>query len=275
MPNSTTLSLRSRIFWRLYKIPFWKKALVTSLIIIAIITLIGIPFFWRDASKVAKFSAEMVSLSEASEDGNTEELNKILNRTVSKDKSYLAVERGIKDYIKAQNEEMDDLIWMVGEEGVMSVVDASSIQADDASFTASHALLNEAREVISAKRDNRNTFFTEEGALSFLDSEGLDESMVDTFLDYTYYNENSEAFEEAYNDILDTLEQMVSIYDDALNILAEHPDEWHIEDDSVHFATQELYDTYTDKTEQVGNLLDEYIKKYESDESESETEATY
>ena len=81
MPNSTTLSLRSKIFWRLYKVPFWKKALVTSLIIITIATLIGIPFFWRDASKVAKFSAEMVSLSEASEGDDTKELNKILNRT--------------------------------------------------------------------------------------------------------------------------------------------------------------------------------------------------
>ena len=273
MPNSTTLSLRSKIFWRLYKVPFWKKALVATLVIIAVATLIGIPFFWRDASKVTKFSSEMMLLSDASEAGDDTELKKLLDRTVSTDKSYRTIERGVKDFMKAQSEEMDDLVWMAGEEGVMSVVDSGSIQADDENFSAGHTVLNEARDVISKKRKNRDTFFTEEGALSFLNTDGLDDDMITSYLDYTYYNEDNELFEEAYDDILNTLEQMINIYDDALNLLAERRSEWTIEDGDLIFETQQMYDDYTDKTEQVGNLLDKYVQKYSPEESE--TESTY
>ncbi len=274
MPNSTTRSLRSKIFWRLYKVPFWKKALVCTLVIVVILTTVFGILTWRDMSKVLIFNKEMTALSEASEKDDDTEFQEILNRTKSKDSVYAAMEQGVKAYTRETTEEINDLTWMLGPEGIMTAVDSLTLANDDENLSNGHAILAEANKVIAEKRAARDKFFSESGALSYVDESILGDDERKLYLEYTFYSEENEALEEIYDDVLDAIEQAAAIYDDALNYLSENRAHWSIEGESISFDDESYYNEFTDRTAKVGELLEEYAEKHKDalDESEEITD---
>ncbi|MBR1939293.1 hypothetical protein IJ847_00995 [Candidatus Saccharibacteria bacterium] len=259
MPNSTTPSLRSRIMWRLYKMPIWKRILVFVLpTILAVAIICGAVVLVR-VHKFYVMAKEIDALQQAGEDGNEEEFYKICRRTRSKDEKFAVVEHGTKNYLCSLTRDFNDIFGQFSELGVISILDINSLASDDDNLSESRKHVQEARDFSAALREKANSYFLTSGTLDFLDGD-LDEDMKQDYFDYTIEYINATELSSDYTDLLDAFDKTLDTYDEALDYLSAHRADWRVEGESLSFtdeAKQEEYWQILDKLSEIANAYDE------------------
>ncbi len=267
MPNSTTPSLRSRIMWRLYKMPIWKRILVFVLPTILIAAIICGAVVLVRVHKFYVMAKEIDALQQAGEDGNEEEFYKICRRTRSKDEKFAVVEHGAKNYLCSLTRDFNDIFGQFSELGVISILDINSLASDDDNLSESRKHVQEARDFSAALREKADSYFLTSGTLDFLDGD-LDEDMKQDYFDYTIEYINATELSSDYTDLLDAFDKTLDTYDEALNYLSAHRADWQVEGESLSFtdeAKQEEYWQILDKLSEIANAYDEAHKPSEEE----------
>ena len=261
MPNSTTLSLRSRLMWRIYKMPLHKRILCIAVPILIILAIPACIVVGMRASKTFTLNNEIRELLEIGASGNEEDFYNRCETIKSTEPYYITVERSTKKYLCALTRDTNELLAEFDDGGMVGILETDAIAADDEIFSNGRQKLASARELIQQKRDRLYNYFSYEGALEFLDADASELAASD-FLSRTINERDMDGAEAIYRSLINMIDDMISVYEEALDYLAAHRGDWSIEGTVVAFEHDDELAEYWAILDKADAIARNYSEKY-------------
>ena len=227
------------------------------IIIGVVILLLLVPIIYgvvKDLKQEDTLKKELDTLYEVTnkEPIDRNEVNKILDRTVTTSSDYKKVEIAYKKYTRDCFSILTDIMDVLEDNRLVEVLTAENYQQDGKDFTETKKYLKETKEKLQRVIKNYNEYFTEEKAMSYLDK-NLDSYYQDFYKDEVVGNldktkEDDEVI-SSINDLITLIDQAT----DVINFLVTNKDAWTIEDSAISFTTDDLIDAYNNL---IGKISD-------------------
>lgn len=227
------------------------------IIIGVVILLLLVPIIYgvvKDLKQEDTLKKELDTLYEVTnkEPIDRNEVNKILDRTVTTSSDYKKVEIAYKKYTRDCFSILTDIMDVLEDNRLVEVLTAENYQQDGKDFTETKKYLKETKEKLQRVIKNYNEYFTEEKAMSYLDK-NLDSYYQDFYKDEVVGNldkikEDDEVI-SSINDLITLIDQET----DVINFLVTNKDAWTIEDSAISFTTDDLIDAYNNL---IGKISD-------------------
>lgn len=220
-----------------------KILIILAIIVAAIVSIIGYGVV-KDLNQEKRLKAELDYLYKITnqEKYNESEIEKVLNRTISKG-DYKKVEIAYKKYTKDCFTIITDIMSVLDDEYLTEVLSAKNYQEDGKEFVKSKKFLQTARETLQNSMIKYNDYLTETKAMSYLDKD-LDQYYIDFYKDELVGNlEGNDEDEEPFAS-LNSIIDLINAEEDVIDFLIENKDAWLIEDNSIVFNTDSLVTEY-------------------------------
>ena len=226
-----------------------KKKVIIGIIIVLIIGLVAGIAVIKPAMEAAKnedlIKDEVNKLNEIAEsDFESQELNTILNRTVSSG-DYVEAEKAIKAYMR----DFIDMSYKVVEEMEMANLDTilseDNLTTDAPEFTKTKENLALVRTKLTEYKQTASDFLTEEKMKSYAEGKNLTNS-VKEFYDNelaTVKEEDKQGLKEL-NEALDQALVLIDKEEKIVDYLVQNKGMWTLENGLPVFTTQEKADGY-------------------------------
>ena len=180
------------------------------------------------------------------------EVNKILDRTVTTSSDYKKVEIAYKKYTRDCFSILTDIMDVLEDNRLVEVLTAENYQQDGKDFTETKKYLKETKEKLQRVIKNYNEYFTEEKAMSYLDK-NLDSYYQDFYKDEVVGNLDKTKEDD---EVISSINDLITLIDqetDVINFLVTNKDAWTIEDSAISFTTDDLIDAYNNL---IGKISD-------------------
>ena len=218
------------------------------IIIGVVILLLLVPIIYgvvKDLKQEDTLKKELDTLYEVAnkEPIDRNEVNKILDRTVTTSSDYKKVEIAYKKYTR-------DCFTILTD--IMDVLEDENYQQDGKDFTETKKYLKETKEKLQRVIKNYNEYFTEEKAMSYLDK-NLDSYYQDFYKDEVVGNLDKTKEDD---EVISSINDLITLIDqetDVINFLVTNKDAWTIEDSAISFTTDDLIDAYNNL---IGKISD-------------------
>lgn len=220
-----------------------KILIILAIIVAAIVFIIGYGVV-KDLNQEKRLKAELDYLYKITnqEKYNESEIEKVLNRTISKG-DYKKVEIAYKKYTKDCFTIITDIMSVLDDEYLTEVLSAKNYQEDGKEFIKSKKFLQTSRETLQNSMIKYNDYLTEEKAMSYLDKD-LDQYYIDFYKDELVGNLESNDEDEELFSSLNSIIDLINAEEDVIDFLIENKDAWVIEDNSIVFNTDSLVTEY-------------------------------
>jgi len=235
-----------------------KKSKKNIFIIIGVvILLLLVPIIYgvvKDLKQEDTLKKELDTLYEVTnkEPIDRNEVNKILDRTVTTSSDYKKVEIAYKKYTRDCFSILTDIMDVLEDNRLVEVLTAENYQQDGKDFTETKKYLKETKEKLQRVIKNYNEYFTEEKAMSYLDK-NLDSYYQDFYKDEVVGNLDKTKEDD---EVISSINDLITLIDqetDVINFLVTNKDAWTIEDSAISFTTDDLIDAYNNL---IGKISD-------------------
>lgn len=235
-----------------------KKSKKNIFIIIGVvILLLLVPIIYgvvKDLKQEDTLKKELDTLYEVTnkEPIDRNEVNKILDRTVTTSSDYKKVEIAYKKYTRDCFSILTDIMDVLEDNRLVEVLTAENYQQDGKDFTETKKYLKETKEKLQRVIKNYNEYFTEEKAMSYLDK-NLDSYYKDFYKDEVVGNLDKTKEDD---EVISSINDLITLIDqetDVINFLVTNKDAWTIEDSAISFTTDDLIDAYNNL---IGKISD-------------------
>lgn len=226
------------------------------IIIGVVILLLLVPIIYgvvKDLKQEDTLKKELDTLYEVTnkEPIDRNEVNKILDRTVTTSSDYKKVEIAYKKYTRDCFSILTDIMDVLEDNRLVEVLTAENYQQDGKDFTEKK-YLKETKEKLQRVIKNYNEYFTEEKAMSYLDK-NLDSYYQDFYKDEVVGNLDKTKEDD---EVISSINDLITLIDqetDVINFLVTNKDAWTIEDSAISFTTDDLIDAYNNL---IGKISD-------------------
>lgn len=227
------------------------------IIIGVVILLLLVPIIYgvvKDLKQEDTLKKELDTLYEVTnkEPIDRNEVNKILDRTVTTSSDYKKVEIAYKKYTRDCFSILTDIMDVLEDNRLVEVLTAENYQQDGKDFTKTKKYLKETKEKLQRVIKNYNEYFTEEKAMSYLDK-NLDSYYQDFYKDEVVGNLDKTKEDD---EVISSINDLITLIDqetDVINFLVTNKDAWTIEDSAISFTTDDLIDAYNNL---IGKISD-------------------
>ncbi|MCI7702466.1 MAG: hypothetical protein MSS28_05175 [Tenericutes bacterium] len=227
------------------------------IIIGVVILLLLVPIIYgvvKDLKQEDTLKKELDTLYEVTnkEPIDRNEVNKILDRTVTTSSDYKKVEIAYKKYTRNCFSILTDIMDVLEDNRLVEVLTAENYQQDGKDFTETKKYLKETKEKLQRVIKNYNEYFTEEKAMSYLDK-NLDSYYQDFYKDEVVGNLDKTKEDD---EVISSINDLITLIDqetDVINFLVTNKDAWTIEDSAISFTTDDLIDAYNNL---IGKISD-------------------
>ena len=227
------------------------------IIIEVVILLLLVPIIYgvvKDLKQEDTLKKELDTLYEVTnkEPIDRNEVNKILDRTVTTSSDYKKVEIAYKKYTRDCFSILTDIMDVLEDNRLVEVLTAENYQQDGKDFTETKKYLKETKEKLQRVIKNYNEYFTEEKAMSYLDK-NLDSYYQDFYKDEVVGNLDKTKEDD---EVISSINDLITLIDqetDVINFLVTNKDAWTIEDSAISFTTDDLIDAYNNL---IGKISD-------------------
>ena len=227
------------------------------IIIGVVILLLLVPIIYgvvKDLKQEDTLKKELDTLYEVTnkEPIDRNEVNKILDRTVTTSSDYKKVEIAYKKYTRDCFSILTDIMDVLEDNRLVEVLTAENYQQDGKDFTETKKYLKETKEKLQRVIKNYNEYFTEEKAMSYLDK-NLDSYYQDFYKDEVVDNLDKTKEDD---EVISSINDLITLIDqetDVINFLVTNKDAWTIEDSAISFTTDDLIDAYNNL---IGKISD-------------------
>ena len=227
------------------------------IIIGVVILLLLVPIIYgvvKDLKQEDTLKKELDTLYEVTnkEPIDRNEVNKILERTVTTSSDYKKVEIAYKKYTRDCFSILTDIMDVLEDNRLVEVLTAENYQQDGKDFTETKKYLKETKEKLQRVIKNYNEYFTEEKAMSYLDK-NLDSYYQDFYKDEVVGNLDKTKEDD---EVISSINDLITLIDqetDVINFLVTNKDAWTIEDSAISFTTDDLIDAYNNL---IGKISD-------------------
>ena len=227
------------------------------IIIGVVILLLLVPIIYgvvKDLKQEDTLKKELDTLYEVTnkEPIDRNEVNKILDRTVTTSSDYKKVEIAYKKYTRDCFSILTDIMDVLEDNRLVEVLTAENYQQDGKDFTETKKYLKETKEKLQRVIKNYNEYFTEEKAMSYLDK-NLDSYYQDFYKDEVVGNLDKTKEDDEVRSSINDLITLIDQETDVINFLVTNKDAWTIEDSAISFTTDDLIDAYNNL---IGKISD-------------------
>lgn len=227
------------------------------IIIGVVILLLLVPIIYgvvKDLKQEDTLKKELDTLYEVTnkEPIDRNEVNKILDRTVTTSSDYKKVEIAYKKYTRDCFSILTDIMDVLEDNRLVEVLTAENYQQDGKDFIETKKYLKETKEKLQRVIKNYNEYFTEEKAMSYLDK-NLDSYYQDFYKDEVVGNLDKTKEDD---EVISSMNDLITLIDqetDVINFLVTNKDAWTIEDSAISFTTDDLIDAYNNL---IGKISD-------------------
>ena len=227
------------------------------IIIGVVILLLLVPIIYgvvKDLKQEDTLKKELDTLYEVTnkEPIDRNEVNKILDRTVTTSSDYKKVEIAYKKYTRDCFSILTDIMDVLEDNRLVEVLTAENYQQDGKDFTETKKYLKETKEKLQRVIKNYNEYFTEEKAMSYLDK-NLDSYYQDFYKDEVVGNLDKTKEDD---EVISSINDLITLIDqetDVINFLVTNKDAWTIEDSAISFTTDDLIDAYNNLIGKISN----------------------
>lgn len=235
-----------------------KKSKKNIFIIIGVVIfLLLVPIIYgvvKDLKQEDTLKKELDTLYEVTnkEPIDRNEVNKILDRTVTTSSDYKKVEKAYKKYTRDCFSILTDIMDVLEDNRLVEVLTAENYQQDGKDFTETKKYLKETKEKLQRVIKNYNEYFTEEKAMSYLDK-NLDSYYQDFYKDEVVGNLDKTKEDD---EVISSINDLITLIDqetDVINFLVTNKEAWTIEDSAISFTTEDLIDAYNNL---IGKISD-------------------
>lgn len=222
-----------------------KKVLIIIAIIVAIIVGIITYMLITDLNQESKLKDELNYLDSLVnvENIDLDKIDEILNRTVTKD-DYQVVEKAYKSYLNDSFDNIVTITNIINDEQLTNVLTVENYQEDGPDFVVSKEYLETSKEVLINSKTNYYSLLSEEKAMSYIDTEGLDSYYIDLYKDELLGDIETESADQTIANSIDDIINIIDISLEALNFLSENKESWIIQNNQIVFDNQDLTDEY-------------------------------
>lgn len=222
-----------------------KKVLIIIAIIVAIIVGIITYMLITDLNQESKLKDELNYLDSLVnvENIDLDKIDEILNRTVTKD-DYQVVEKAYKSYLSDSFDNIVTITNIINDEKLTNALTVENYQEDGPDFVVSKEYLETSKEVLINSKTNYYTLLSEEKAMSYIDTEGLDSYYIDLYKDELLGDIETESADQTIANSIDDIINIIDISLEALNFLSENKESWIIQNNQIVFDNQDLTDEY-------------------------------
>ena len=192
-----------------------------------------------------KLEKELTKISELvnAENIDLDSVYEVLNQTVTKG-DYAKVEKAFKNYLKDNFDTTIKISEILNDEQLLNVLTAENYLNDGKDFLATKEYIEQTRTNLTQYQNDYNEFFTEEKAKSYINKQELDEYYVDLYMEQYVGDIETDNDSDVVDESIDEILNILNIYEEVINLLANNKDEWQIIDENIVFDDTELSNEY-------------------------------
>ncbi len=235
-----------------------KKAAIAAAVIVLVIAVAGGIFAFISYRQAEQYNAVMEEVAlineiidqEYTSDIDWEELDTLLERRVTSGK-YEQVEGAYKSYMTDFYEIVYDATDASGDESFTTFLSGDNLESDGPDFEQSYEKIDELIARLQTDKEEYTAMLTEDSVSAYAESAGLEGKyleMYNTILSaYSYDETQEDVFTESINSTMETLNALIDIFD----FLTQNSDDWYIEDGTLIFSSDTLYNSYNELMETI------------------------
>ncbi len=202
-------------------------------------------FVVSDFKQEGKLDAELEEIYELSwnpENMDFEEVNKRLNRVVTKD-DYAIVEKAMKVYISDIIDNNVRIAELLNDEGIPKVLTSENYENDGPDFFQTKKYIGRMRAGFQECKQIHKELVTEDKMMSYIENYDLDSYYVEFYqgrMNPVKDWDSEKIMEESLEDMVD----LMDIFEDVIYFLSENQGHWEIEDGYIFFENDALARRY-------------------------------
>jgi len=199
------------------------------------------------------FVAAMDEYIEAinADDADVDKIMELSDKIYSSD-NYAVVEAAAKEYMRdifvpylsVKKAEQEPLF----KDGITKDL----IESDQPNFEKSKESIVSMQDYIDLMLVVVDGSFSEEAALKYLDTSGLNKDYVELYINQVAELYTEEGIKQNFKDYAKKMRIRCNNYADVISFLIDHNGKWHIQDDKVAFKTTALTNEYNQLLERIG-----------------------
>lgn len=230
-----------------------KFAAVFCFILLDAFLLIGFLVI-RDATSINKLKKEINELTKL------DVTNDRFNRKIRTTGKYAIVEESIKDYLDGYAVEIQKIGVLIHDPKLTKVLSYDNYLEDGPDFNNSIAYLEESRELFNDEIDELLYDLEEEQIMNHIEERIHDPYYVALYQDLMFDDDMKDELNQSKELFQRTRTKMNNIYDNSLSVLyflRTYHDSWELDNGTIKFKNQELYDYYSSLVAKVEIKKDE------------------
>ena len=225
-----------------------KKVLIIIGIIVAIIVVALTVFIIKDFNQEEQLRQELNEIDSLInfEEFDYDAINERLGKTISSG-DYLVVEKAAKKYLKDTIDITLTIVDIMNDEKLVNILTTDNYLEDGPNFVNSKLYIKNTKEQLENNKIKILNQMDNDTVLSYVENKNLDSYYIDFYKSLSFsseaeINKNKEEIEENIDSIID----MLNVYDEVLDFLIENKNDWTIEGEYIVFSTDQLSDQYND-----------------------------
>ena len=222
-----------------------KKILIVFLIII-VIALVGVGYFvFTDMMQEDKLKTELSELNDLvnAENIDMDVINERLDRRITTG-DYEKVEDAYKSYLRDNFDNSIQIANILNDEKITTLLTVENYQQDGKDFTNSKEYITNTRETLEDCKNKYTEFFSEDKAMSYINSKGLDSYYTDLYRNELMGDMDLASQDTTVQDSIDEVISILNTSEEVLNLLSENQDAWEIEGENIVFNSDSLSNQY-------------------------------
>lgn len=223
-----------------------KKKILIVLLIIIVIALIGVGYFvFTDMMQEDKLKTELSELQQLvnTENIDMDAINSRLDRTVTTG-DYAVVENAFKSYLRDNFDNSIQIAEILNDEKITTLLTVENYESDGKDFTESKEYITNTIETLEDCKNKYTEFFTEDKAMSYINSKGLDSYYTDLYRNELMGDMDLASQDTTVQDSIDEVISILNTSEEVLNLLSENQDAWEIEGGNIVFNSDSLSNQY-------------------------------
>ena len=222
-----------------------KKILITILIIIVMLIAIVGYFIFSDMMQEGKLKTELAEINELSnaEQIDMTAINDRLDRIVTTG-DYAVVEGAFKSYLRENFENSIQIAEILNDERITTLLTVENYESDGKDFTESKEYITNTRATLEDCKNKYTEFFTEDKAMSYINSKGLDSYYIDLYRNELMGDMDLASQDTTVQDSIDEVISILNTSEEVLNLLSENQNAWEIEGENIVFNSDSLSNEY-------------------------------
>ena len=219
------------------------------LIIVGVIVLImiaGILYLVALDEKQNELLTEELAKIESyaqSGDSNNEELQAILNRTVTTG-DYAKIEKACKQYLTDILDKQEKIKQILEDEKLTKILSVENYQVDGPEFVSTKEYITTTRTNLNQYTEELTQLISEEKILSYAENQGMDSTDIEIYRQELTDQINEEELKNELDGSIGEITKILDTAEKVIDLLIQNKSYWEVEGENIIFDNQQLSDQY-------------------------------